>query len=149
MAWLTANPVDVPLPALTLKAVVCARYDLAMSPGKLAAQVGHGIHSLCRESDEDLIEEWEHEDSSSKIVVLGVKDQDKLLQVVHRAESLGVGAFPIEDAGRTEVDPGTMTVAAIGPCYEGLIDLITGSLRPYKTPAVAPVAQSMVTDPSE
>ena len=135
--WLTKNETFFTEEEMTMKVVVCARYDLRMSPGKLAAQVGHGIHSLCRESEEELVEEWESEDSCSKIVVLGVRDESTLLQVIDRAESLGVGAFSVEDAGRTEVDPGTLTVAAIGPCYEELIDIITGHLRPYKPESVA------------
>jgi PTH2 family peptidyl-tRNA hydrolase len=105
-----------------------------MSSGKLAAQVGHSIHSLCNETDDSLMEAWEDEDSASKIVVLGVKDLRGLEEIIKKAESMGIGAFAIQDAGRTEVDPGTTTVAAIGPCYECLINLITGNLRPYKDP---------------
>lgn len=119
---------------LDMKVVVCARYDIKMSAGKLGAQVGHSIHSLCRDSEEDVLEEWESEDSNSKIVVLGVRDENELNSIIDRAEELEIGAFPIEDAGRTEVDPGTVTVAAIGPCYSALIDVITGNLRPYKDP---------------
>lgn len=133
--WLSENGESLVDEDLPMKVVVCARYDLNMSAGKLAAQVGHAIHTLCRDSDEEIIEEWEWEDSASKIVVLGVKDELELAHMITRAESLGVGAFSVEDAGRTEVDPGTLTVAAIGPCYEELIDLITGSLRPYKVPS--------------
>jgi PTH2 family peptidyl-tRNA hydrolase len=117
-----------------MKVVVLARYDLKMSAGKLAAQVGHSIHSLCRETDEDVIEEWEDEDSFSKIVVLGVESMQQLDEVCAKAESLDIGVFKIEDAGRTEVAPGSLTVAAIGPCYEPILDVVTGHLRPYKEP---------------
>jgi len=108
-----------------------------MSAGKLAAQVGHSIHSLCAETVDVRMEAWEDEDSGSKIVVLGVQDLLQLESIISRAEEMGIGAFPIEDAGRTEVDPGTTTVAAIGPCYECLINVLTGGLRPYKDPAAA------------
>jgi PTH2 family peptidyl-tRNA hydrolase len=103
-----------------------------MSSGKLSAQVGHSIHSLCTGTEDEIMDIWEDEDSSSKIVVLGVADQAELELVISKAESMGIGAFPIEDAGRTEVEPGTLTVVAIGPCYECLINLLTGDLRPYR-----------------
>jgi PTH2 family peptidyl-tRNA hydrolase len=123
---------DVPL-----KVVVLCRYDLGMSPGKMAAQVGHSIHSLCRECDEVLLEEWEDELSGSKIVVLGVENLMVLEEICSQAQSFGLGVFKIEDAGRTEVEPGSITVAAIGPCYEPILDVITGSLRPYKEPRLS------------
>ena len=133
--WLANNENEhVDEDDMSMKVVVVARYDLKMTAGKLAAQVGHAIHSLCRESDEELIEEWEDEDSCSKIVVLGVNDHAGMLDVIARAEALGLGVFPIEDAGRTEVEPGSLTVAAIGPSYEQFINAVTGSLRPYKEP---------------
>lgn len=117
-----------------LKVIVLARYDLRMSPGKLAAQVGHAIHSLCRECDEVLIDQWEEEPSYSKIVVLGVENLSQLTSVCDAAEEIGIGVFTIEDAGRTEVEPGSLTVTALGPCYEPILDYVTGHLRPYKPP---------------
>jgi PTH2 family peptidyl-tRNA hydrolase len=122
-----------------LKVVVIARYDLGMSAGKLAAQVGHAIHIMCRSAEDDtLISEWEELESGAKIVVLGVHDQASMDEVCYRARSLEIGTYPIEDAGRTEVPPGSMTVAAIGPCYEAILDVVTGHLRPYKEPPRAP-----------
>jgi PTH2 family peptidyl-tRNA hydrolase len=119
---------------LTMKVVVLARYDLHMTAGKLAAQVGHAIHSLIRDSEESILENWEEDDSGSKIVVLGVTDLHQMLRYTHKAEQCGIGVFQIEDAGKTEVAPGSLTVAAIGPCYEEILDSITGDLRPYKEP---------------
>jgi hypothetical protein len=88
------------------------------------------------------MEAWEDEDSGSKIVVIGVKDHSGLEEIITKAELMEIGAFAIEDAGRTEVDPGTTTVAAIGPCYECLVNVITGHLRPYRDP------QSIVGKPA-
>jgi PTH2 family peptidyl-tRNA hydrolase len=142
LEWILATKKSVgfdDLDDVTLKVVVVVRYDLGMSPGKLAAQVGHAIHSLSREGDEDLLEAWDDEDSCSKIVVLGVDNEELLDSVCDCAEEYGIDVFPIEDAGRTEVSPGSFTVAAFGPCYEPILDLVTGHLRPYKPkPATHP-----------
>ena len=47
---------------------------------------------------------------------------------VEQAESLGITTARVADAGRTEVAPGTVTVAAIGPAAVDLIDQVTGRL---------------------
>ena len=133
-AWMLEIQAEEIDPVLTMKAVVLARYDLGMTAGKLGAQVGHAIHYLSRGSREAILEQWEDEASGSKIVVLGVSDQRELMEIMGKAESVGLGVFPIEDAGRTEVAPGSLTVAALGPFYEEILDSITGHLRPYKDP---------------
>ena len=35
----------------------------------------------------------------------------------------------IRDAGRTQVDPGSITVCALGPDYENILNEIIGSLK--------------------
>ena len=42
------------------------------------------------------------------------------------ARAAGLPTYTIEDAGRTEVEPGTRTVTAIGPAPKALLDAITG-----------------------
>ena len=42
------------------------------------------------------------------------------------ALAAGLPTYTIEDAGRTEVEPGTRTVTAIGPAPKALLDAITG-----------------------
>ena len=48
------------------------------------------------------------------------------------AKEAGLPVMEIQDAGRTEVAPGTITVAAIGPGKIELIDSVTGKLRLLK-----------------
>ena len=45
------------------------------------------------------------------------------------AAVLGVVAYEVVDAGRTEVAPGTRTVLALGPAPVEVMDVITGHLR--------------------
>jgi PTH2 family peptidyl-tRNA hydrolase len=113
-----------------LKVVVAVRVDLQMSIGKTAAQVGHGIHVLCREVVSDRLDRWEASDSP--IIVVQVANLDELNALVARCEAVAMPCHVIEDAGRTEVDAGTITVAAVGPgTKEELADL-TGSLKLLK-----------------
>ena len=45
------------------------------------------------------------------------------------ARSLGVVAEVIADAGRTQIEPGSLTVLGIGPAPKSVIDGITGNLK--------------------
>ena len=42
--------------------------------------------------------------------------------------SLGVTAEVIADAGRTQIDPGSLTVLGVGPAPKSLVDQVTGTL---------------------
>ena len=54
-----------------------------------------------------------------------------MLELVVRARQVGLIANYIRDAGRTQVESGTRTVAAIGPGPKSIIDQITGHLKLY------------------
>lgn len=45
------------------------------------------------------------------------------------AFSLGLPTHVVRDVGRTEVEPGAVTVLAVGPATAELIDMVTGELR--------------------
>ena len=64
-------------------------------------------------------------------VALGVKNLRVMNELVGEAKAARLTTFVGEDAGRTEVEPGTVTVAAIGPAAASDIDKITGHLRLY------------------
>jgi peptidyl-tRNA hydrolase len=137
LEWILATKKSVgfdDLDDVTLKVVVVARYDLGMSPGKLAAQVGHAIHSLSREGDEDLLEAWEDEDSCSKIVVLGVDNEELLGSVCDCAEEYGIDVFPIEDAGRTDNEYLARVIEAVVKAGATTLNIpdTTGYCLPYQ-----------------
>lgn len=46
-----------------------------------------------------------------------------------KAREAGLNTYIVRDAGHTQVEPGSMTVAAIGPGDGEEIDVITGSLK--------------------
>lgn len=116
------------------KMVIVTRSDLELSPGKLAAQACHAAlaahrHALSRPEMLAPLKTWQG--SGEKIVCLkgGGGELGGLAKVLAAAKAAGLPAFPCRDAGRTEVEPGTMTVVAVGPGLESQIDLVTGDLR--------------------
>jgi PTH2 family peptidyl-tRNA hydrolase len=58
-----------------------------------------------------------------------VKSEDELLELMGKARSLGVTAEVIQDAGRTQIDPGSLTVLGVGPAPKSVVDKITGHLK--------------------
>lgn len=115
-----------------LKQVIVVREDLKMSKGKLAVQVAHASVSAVMEC---ILKggEWERwlwtwYKTGQKKVALKVKDLDSMLRAFRKAIESGLPAFLVEDAGLTELEPGTLTCVGIGPAPEDRIDEITRSL---------------------
>ncbi|CAK0875390.1 unnamed protein product [Prorocentrum cordatum] len=115
-------------PADKRKLIICVRGDIGMSIGKTAAQVGHAVHSAVRHSAWRDLQAWEA--CGSKKVTLRVDSQEQLLEIRRAARGAGLIAESIRDAGHTELEPGTMTVLAVGPAQDAQIDALTGHLRP-------------------
>ena len=109
------------------KQVILIRKDLKMSKGKMAAQAAHASTDALIKSHKDDITAWK--DQGMKKVVLGVEDEKELLKLRQDAEDAGLIVSIIADAGRTELAPGTVTAACIGPDDEDKIDRITGHLK--------------------
>ena len=108
------------------KQVILVRQDLKLPKGKLAAQSAHASVEAVLKSDQDLIKKWR--DQGMAKIILKVKDEKELIQYFQQAKEAKLTGSLITDAGRTVVDPGTKTCAAIGPDEEQKIDQITGKL---------------------
>jgi peptidyl-tRNA hydrolase, PTH2 family len=111
---------------MELKQVIVVRKDLDMPKGKLAVQVAHGSIEAIMKSDQEKVNEWKN--TGMKKVVLKVNDLAELKDVLVKAKKEGLKTGLINDAGRTFLAPGTITVLGIGPDAEEKIDRVTGHL---------------------
>ncbi len=112
------------------KLVVVVRDDLDLSPGKMAVQVAHAAVSCAlkaRRRRDGLFSKWHRE--GQRKVVLRAADLEELRDLEAAAVGKDLVAVLIQDAGLTEVPPGTTTCLGIGPGQEDLVDRVTGNLR--------------------
>ncbi|MCD6536562.1 MAG: peptidyl-tRNA hydrolase [Thaumarchaeota archaeon] len=112
------------------KQAIIIRADLRMSKGKVASQAAHAAVSAaekCRKIKPEWFKSWIEE--GQKKVVLKGRDEEELRKLLQEAEALGLPTALIEDAGLTEIPPGTVTALGIGPAPSDIIDKITGKLK--------------------
>lgn len=58
-----------------------------------------------------------------------IKSLDELEVLMGKAQSLGITAEVIQDAGRTQIDPGSLTVLGVGPAPKSAVNQVTGELK--------------------
>ena len=134
-------------PSREYKMVIVVRSDLGMSPGKVASQCVHAAlgcvrlcHAASSESDggggggtgmdhSTVARLWES--TGEKVVCLRCDALPEMQRCLDAARALGVPAHAVRDAGRTEIEPGSITCLAIGPDAAARIDGVTGKLRLY------------------
>jgi PTH2 family peptidyl-tRNA hydrolase len=115
--------------AMEYKQVIVVREDLDISEGKRAAQVAHaavGAALEARESHTKWYKEWLRE--GQRKVVLRARDLQELRELHEQARTLKLPAVTIDDAGLTELPPGTTTCLGIGPAPEDQVDRVTRRL---------------------
>lgn len=109
-----------------LKQAIVVRDDIGMSRGKMVAQACHASLGAYREASSEQRQEWS--EGGAKKVVLDAGDRE-LVEILEAARRRGLPAFMVEDAGMTELEPGTKTAVGIGPAGEDKIDTVTGGLE--------------------
>ncbi|MGC9148057.1 MAG: peptidyl-tRNA hydrolase Pth2 [Sulfolobales archaeon] len=113
------------------KQTIIVRSDLKMSPGKLAVQVAHAsVDAVLKSLDNDKWRKWLNEwiVQGMKKVVVKVDNEKKLLDLYEKCVSLEIPCSLVRDAGRTELEPGTLTAVGAGPAPSRIIDKISGNL---------------------
>ena len=113
-----------------VKQVIIVRKDLKMGTGKLAAQVAHASMLSYTESlkkDKEITKVW-FESGQKKIVLEG--DDEKMLERLYKAfQYEKVPCALVNDAGLTQLPPGTTTALGIGPDFAQKIDKFTKALK--------------------
>lgn len=109
------------------KQVILVREDLKLPKGKLAAQCSHASVDTILKSDKKIVDLWKKE--GGKKVILKVKDEKDLFKYKQMSEDFGLKTALITDAGRTVLEPGTITCLGIGPDLEEKIDKVSGKLK--------------------
>ncbi|XP_061461394.1 peptidyl-tRNA hydrolase 2, mitochondrial isoform X2 [Rhineura floridana] len=114
------------------KMVIVVRNDLKMQKGKVAAQCSHAAVSAYKQiqrRNPELLKQWEY--CGQPKVVLKAPDEETLLQLLGEAKALGLTVSLIQDAGRTQIAPGSRTVLGIGPGPAEVVDKVSGHLKLY------------------
>ena len=110
-----------------MKQVMIVRTDLKMGKGKIAAQCCHGAIGAYKKSSKDKINKWENESYAK--VVLKVKTLEELNEIKMLADKKGIVSYVVVDAGRTQVPTSSVTVLALGPDEDKILDEVTGDLK--------------------
>jgi len=113
------------------KQVIIIRNDLGMKTGKKCVQCAHASLGAYKKTSKSIIKKWESE--GQKKVVLEVNSKEEMLRLYKQVRKEKIPCFLVEDAGLTELKPGTVTALGIGPNDEKKLDTITGSLRLLNT----------------
>ena len=113
-------------PVFEWKQCLILRSDLKMSCGKMCAQSAHAAILAFERSDVASRRRWYAE--GQKKVVLKVAGERTLFELKTIAEAVGIAAALVQDAGMTEVPPGTITALGLGPAKSEDLDKITGDL---------------------
>jgi PTH2 family peptidyl-tRNA hydrolase len=112
---------------MAMKLALVVRSDLGMGRGKIAAQVAHAaVAAVLATAGSQDFAAWLAEGQPK--VVLKVASAEQLGEVVRGATAAGLPVELIRDAGRTQVDPGTVTCCAVGPADSARVGALTGEL---------------------
>lgn len=109
--------------------VLVLRGELRLTAGKAAVQAAHAAVLLVRRAEgrsRAELEAWLAE--GQKKIALSVESLAELQALERQASRAGIPTVWVEDAGFTEVPPGTRTCLGLGPAPARLLDPITGSL---------------------
>lgn len=115
------------------KMVIVVRKDIGMSSGKMAAQVAHAAVNCYKyglKKVPEMVYNWETAGAAK--IVLMVNDLKEFNAIENKVKQINMNYAIIQDAGKTELEPGTITTIAIGPAPVNEIDKITGELSTYK-----------------
>lgn len=104
--------------------------SLKMSPGKVMAQVAHASSRVTERMIKSARQEWEAytRSGSAKIVHRATEEELQQLLDIYRTHST-IWCEPIYDAGRNQVDAGSLTAIGFRPLRESDVPSLIKSLK--------------------
>jgi len=111
------------------KMVLVLRGELRLTAGKAAVQAAHAAVLLYQQAERHpsrALSEWLRE--GQRKIALVVPTLAELEGLARDARARGIPTVWVEDAGFTEVAPGTRTCLGLGPAPANELDAITGAL---------------------
>ncbi len=113
----------------SVKLVLVVNNDLKMGKGKIAAQVGHASVSATLKAGENnpvALDSWLK--SGQKKICLKTT-YDELMEISAKAKINKIQIVEINDAGKTQIPSGSLTVVAFGPDEDSRLEELTGHLK--------------------
>jgi PTH2 family peptidyl-tRNA hydrolase len=113
------------------KQVIVIRTDLKMKVGKKCAQACHASLSAAEVSkakNMDTYRLWKKQSGQRKIV-LKIGSEEAIRKLYYDVIDAGIGAYLVQDAGLTQLEPGTITALGIGPDRSEKIDKFCANLK--------------------
>lgn len=114
-------------PVFKWKQCLVIRTDIKMSCGKKCVQMAHAAIGAYEHAGKEAKKAWYSE--GQKKVALKVPGERELHELKMAAELAGIPCSLIQDAGLTEIPPGTITALGLGPAKSEELDRITGGLQ--------------------
>jgi peptidyl-tRNA hydrolase, PTH2 family len=109
--------------------ILVVRGELRLTAGKAAVQAAHAAVMLVRWAETHATAEldaWLAE--GQRKVALDVTTLADMEEIQRKARAAGIPTVWVEDAGFTEVPPGTRTCLGLGPAPDSRLDPITRAL---------------------
>ena len=103
---------------------------MKIGKGKLAVQVAHASVSSAENTRihrKPWFDSWIKENQAK--ICVKVETESDLMRLKGRLDEMGIPNTIIEDAGLTQLEPGTTTALGIGPLPSELADKYTGDLK--------------------
>ena len=103
-----------------------------MGKGKAVAQGSHAsvkASFIAYHKFPNFFEKWERE--GSKKIVCKIPTEKELVVIYQDAKDMGLPCAIINDAGHTQLPPGTTTAIAVGPAPDEKVDVLTKDLGLY------------------
>eukprot|EP01083_Nonionella_stella_P183577 663876_1 len=112
------------------KMILVVNTSLKMGKGKIAAQCCHAAVGCFQRGSKTCpggVKAWERTGCAK--VAVKCPTEEEMDELYAKALSLGIPCYFVEDAGRTQIAPGSRTVLGLGPAPVALFEGITSHLK--------------------